>query len=248
MKEMKLKRKIDTQKGITLIALIITIIVLLILAMVAIRAVTGEGILNHASESVIKHENGQVNEALQLAAYNLKIENAQKNSPMKTIDYLKGKQIIDENNVINVEKLVGRKLSTGNGTFETKKDIYVLEQQEPGETANVARLASTKIVKIAQTDNLNQTIYDLVYYNKKGDRNVIGNITDTKEQEMITFTIGADETLQYTVVKGTTWYEFCQTVERLSCNDVDGVVLYKWRDGIAETEVCLFDEYVYRIK
>ena len=48
----KIKNKIiNTNKGITLIALIITIIVLLILAMVAIRAVTGNGILDYAKKA-----------------------------------------------------------------------------------------------------------------------------------------------------------------------------------------------------
>ena len=48
----KLKsKKLNTNKGITLIALIITIIVLLILAVVAIQAVKGDGILAHAKNA-----------------------------------------------------------------------------------------------------------------------------------------------------------------------------------------------------
>ena len=51
----KLKsKKVNTNKGITLIALIITIIVLLILAVVAIRAVQGDGILSYARKATLR--------------------------------------------------------------------------------------------------------------------------------------------------------------------------------------------------
>lgn len=45
-----------TQKGITLVALIITIIVLLILSVVAIRAVQGDGIIAHAKNAREQYE------------------------------------------------------------------------------------------------------------------------------------------------------------------------------------------------
>ena len=44
-------RKPKTQKGITLVALIITIIVLLILAVVTIAAISGDSIINHAGNA-----------------------------------------------------------------------------------------------------------------------------------------------------------------------------------------------------
>ena len=47
----KIMRNINKEKGITLIALIITIVVLLILAVVAINAVTGDGIIQHATNA-----------------------------------------------------------------------------------------------------------------------------------------------------------------------------------------------------
>ena len=48
-------KKNKTEKGITLVALIITIIVLLILAVVAIGVVTGDGILFHAKDASTKY-------------------------------------------------------------------------------------------------------------------------------------------------------------------------------------------------
>ena len=51
------KEKIEINKGITLIALIITIIVLLILAGISIATLTGDnGILSKAQEAKTKHE------------------------------------------------------------------------------------------------------------------------------------------------------------------------------------------------
>ena len=227
-------QKIEKRRnGITLIALVVTIIVLLILAAVTIRAVTGEdGIISKARQAQISYDNAQVNEALQTEVLSYWVKKTDENTTKSVIAYLKSEEvgIINENYVINVEKLVGRKLSTGNGTFESKKDIYVLEQQEPGETANVARLASTKIVKIAQTDNSNKIIYNLVYYDKSGESNVIGNITDTKVEKMITFFV-EDETNQYQVKEGTTWYEFCQDhSDEYVCEGVDFEVHLRGQD------------------
>ena len=62
-----MERKIRGEKGITLIALIITIVVLLILAVVAISAVTGDGIIEHATEAKTQYGAAQELEKLQLA-------------------------------------------------------------------------------------------------------------------------------------------------------------------------------------
>ena len=63
-----------TQKGITLVALIITIIILLILAVVAIRSITGDGILQKAREASDATARGQAQEELDLAISNLRME------------------------------------------------------------------------------------------------------------------------------------------------------------------------------
>ena len=51
-----------TQKGITLIALVITIIVLLILAVVSVQIITNQGIIQHAENAVNLYEQKQDNE------------------------------------------------------------------------------------------------------------------------------------------------------------------------------------------
>ena len=52
-------RKIKTQRGITLIALIITIVVLLILAAVAVNSIQDGGILGHASNAADTYKEGE---------------------------------------------------------------------------------------------------------------------------------------------------------------------------------------------
>ena len=62
-------KKNKTEKGITLVALIITIIVLLILAVVAIGIVRGDGILFHAKDAASKYEEDAAEENATLQGY-----------------------------------------------------------------------------------------------------------------------------------------------------------------------------------
>ena len=59
--------KLTSQKGITLVALIITIIVLLILAIVSIRLVMNGGIIDKANKGVNAYNEAEVKEKIQLA-------------------------------------------------------------------------------------------------------------------------------------------------------------------------------------
>ena len=71
-----MKEKLKTNKGITLIALIITIIVLLILAAVAIAAIKGDGIIAHAKNAKSQYSKAQQDEASMLAGYELTLAEA----------------------------------------------------------------------------------------------------------------------------------------------------------------------------
>ena len=170
----------NESKGITLIALVVTIVVLLILAGITITYVLGEGgILDMAKQAAIETENAQVNDALQLKAAEHLFKDVENNTETSLISYLKTKEIIDENNVINVEKLIGKELSTGKGSFESKKDIYILEEQG---IKSVARLASIKVVKLAEESTTVKT-YNVVYYDKNGVSKIINNVKDTVSAE-----------------------------------------------------------------
>ena len=69
------EHKGNTQKGITLLALIITIIVLLILSVVSVRIITKSGIIERAKQGVIKHKLEEIQENVKLSYTSLKLGN-----------------------------------------------------------------------------------------------------------------------------------------------------------------------------
>ena len=145
-----------TNSGVTLIALIITIIVLLILAGVTIAMVVGDnGVLNQAVNSRIQTDHASVKEAMDLAYSDFKLEQENEyleegnSARVASLDIINidryaedeintlssfpiyliyEKECMDQNGVLNVEKLVGSELSTGKGNIEDGTDIYVLEE------------------------------------------------------------------------------------------------------------------------
>ena len=137
-----------SESGITLIALVVTIVVLLILAGVTISLVLGEnGILTQAKKAKFKNEQSDVLEATQIYAGDYEIEKNTQATNGTIINYLNGKNIIDSNNIINVEALLKKKLSTGQGTENS--DVYVIEQNSNKE-------------------------YIVVYYDKEGNKTELG--------------------------------------------------------------------------
>ena len=146
------ERKRLSNKGITLIALVITIIVLLILAGVSIAMLTGEnGILTQAQNAKIEQSHGAVEEALALAYNEWQIEvrtgsvgklaskevvtikgkeeKALAGTSSTFLEFLTNKGYIKEGttDVLDVEALTGGKQALGNG--ETT-DIYKIEEQD----------------------------------------------------------------------------------------------------------------------
>lgn len=149
-----MKRK---NEGITLIALIITIIVLIILAGVTINMVIGNnGIFTQTQKAKIKTEQSNVYEAMQLQVSDYEIEKNTEGTTDTLVNYIKSKNIINDNNVINVQELLKKQISTGQGT--DNKDVYVLEENENGE-------------------------YVVVYYDKNGEKLELG-ILGKKEEEV----------------------------------------------------------------
>ena len=149
-------RKIK-ERGITLIALVITIIVLLILAGVALAALNGDsGILSNAESAKLQTNHNSVAEGLKLKMGEYYIAKNVEGYDNDFMTFLEEAEIVDEDGVINVQKLLGKKLSTGNGSGTN--DVYKLE-----EIVETAKLASTKMVKVASTQN-NVKKYILKYY------------------------------------------------------------------------------------
>ena len=95
-----------TQKGITLIALVITIIVLLILAGVTINMVLGDdGIIQNAQKAKQANEESADREAVELAKGEAKLANHIKQTPMSDADLNKalgktGENVIENNKTV----------------------------------------------------------------------------------------------------------------------------------------------------
>ena len=76
-----MRKMYKTQKGITLVALVITIIVLIILAAVSINAIKNDGLIKNAETAVGKYEVAKKEEETELGKLLQKIENAKGESP-----------------------------------------------------------------------------------------------------------------------------------------------------------------------
>jgi len=101
-------RKSKTQKGITLIALIITIVVLLILAAVAISSIQNDGILGHAIDAGDKYNNAVANEQEVLDSYLNFLNNGglgqgsgSVTPPQEEVDYRVGETTVSEVKNVN---------------------------------------------------------------------------------------------------------------------------------------------------
>lgn len=169
-----LKGHVRSQKAITLIALVVTIIVLLILAAVSISAIVGEnGIATKAQNSSVAQDRANILEKLQVEVLDENIDT--EGESFEISQYLLSKGYIDENNVVDTEKLLGKKLKTGNGTGKT--DVYTVELEGDG--------------------------YKLIYYENESKRIVVGKIGKTIHSFEYT-QADIDETLKYFTFNETT--------------------------------------------
>ena len=174
-------KKKNSNKGITLIALVITIIVLLILAGVSIAMLTGQnGILTQASNARLETEYSNITDSMSLAVteYNTLKQTDETVAETSFIDWLKGKGYINNSNEIQVANLLGQTMSTGNGTGTS--DVYKIE-----EVTETAKIAST--IKVGAIEAEIEKEYKIVYYDKEG------NPTELK-----TFTLSTTEELEET--------------------------------------------------
>ena len=120
------------EKGITLIALVVTIVILLILAGISMTMVIGEnGIIKKAKDARENQVHSAVKEGIILSHNQYTIEDGTGESNSTTFkDYIEGKGIIDENGIINVVNLLGKKQHLGNGSNIETGDVYVFEESD----------------------------------------------------------------------------------------------------------------------
>lgn len=200
-------------KGITLIALVITIIVLLILAGVTIATLTGEnGILKRASQASEENTHAAVKEAIGLAynEYQIEIntvaneshlkemkkiastqivtiqgkEEKQKVSQKKSFfEFLEEKLYISEDGKVNVEKLLGKKQTLGNGNATEKKDVYMIEKIDEQYILNYYNKEGNSET-LWQVNNISEVNNE--YYIGNPQRGLIG-LMNTKTNQPTTF-------------------------------------------------------------
>ena len=120
---MKQKFK-NTQKGITLVALVITIIVLLILAMVSIKIVVDGGLITKASKATDTHTIGAEKEAIGLGYSEYQMALANKENVTKPT--IKGAEVTPKGEGWNV------KFTKTNNEYQLSKDGNALLAKQNG--------------------------------------------------------------------------------------------------------------------
>ena len=112
-------------QGITLVALVVTIVVLLILAGVSINLVLGNnGIIAKTQSASLETEISSIAEQLNFYATAYDIDSIVNQTEKDVLGNLQEKGIINSNNIIDTQKLLGKKTKYGNGT---DKDVYKIE-------------------------------------------------------------------------------------------------------------------------
>lgn len=123
-----MKEKFKTNKGITLIALIITIIVLLILAMVSIKLVWDGGIIEHSKNAVNTYTVEQEKELIKLAYSEYQMNKYNPTEDFKELkEYFVGK---DLNNLVDEEKSTDEVTIFTNGIIIKEENYEEYEGKE----------------------------------------------------------------------------------------------------------------------
>ena len=91
------------------------------------------GIISRAQEATVIHENASVYEQLQFVVLDYQMSDVANSTETEILSKLKEDGYVNEDNTLNIERLMGRRLNTGRGRLEDG-DVYVLEQRE--ETAS----------------------------------------------------------------------------------------------------------------
>ena len=135
MKKLNVKTKQKTNKGITLIALVITIIILLILAAVSIATLTGDnGILTKANNAKTTNDKAQAEEEMKLVVADWQLEK-KANSSADLVDFLN-------------EKLENGELDgvtdNGNGSYTIQRNGYEATISDEDGLGDIAKVVPPK--------------------------------------------------------------------------------------------------------
>ena len=216
-------------KGITLVALIITVIILLILAGVTISLVIGDnGIITRSKETSKISFEKDVQESLELAIADLEISKTESGEKVEITDLLE-KGYINEEGVINIDKLLGKKGQYGNGT--NKQDVFIIENNElwyyekSGEGKKISKLSNLGYLPtLANEFQIEATTINLAEY-----KTYYGDwITGKKEAPLETYVIPNK-------INETT----LDTVGHFNAPNIKRIII---KEGFKKIETCAFSE------
>ncbi len=175
-------KKAKGNKGITLVALIITVIILLILAGVTISLVIGEnGLINKSKDTAKISFEKDVQESLELAIADLEISKTESGEKVEITDLLE-KGYINEEGVININKLLGKKGQYGNGA--NNQDVFIIENNElwyyekNGEGKKISKLSNLGYLKTPEN------YFELKEWSDKGMAINLANCNDYYENAL----------------------------------------------------------------
>lgn len=120
-------KKMRKELGITLIALVVTIIILIIIASIAINMVLGEnGLIRRAQNAQLQYNIGRITDMLEVQKASLAVENNYIISTDIYIEYIKGKNIIQDKDITDIG-IEGKKY-----IIVENKYIFLIEDEENG--------------------------------------------------------------------------------------------------------------------
>ena len=148
-----LSKKIKTNNGITLVALVITIIILLILATISIQSLTNTGLFKKANEAKEKTQNAAENQAKTINEYedelNKYISGAVK-EPFKgktVIDAIQYADVLNKNDNTELQDVYGNKIVVPAG-FKITNDATTVDKGIVIEDSTSATTAGSQFVWI----------------------------------------------------------------------------------------------------
>lgn len=166
------KTKLNTNKGITLIALVITIIVLLILAGVTIVTLTGDnGILTHAKQAKTATEQANLKEELTIAMVNYEIAKS-KNKELTLADFLQNTEQSGLTNINMIEQ-TNKKIV---GSYQDH--IFVVNDSGEIELSTTPNLVNNGLGENKNNTNFSQAVYQeegYFSYFSKGQNEILSD-------------------------------------------------------------------------
>lgn len=198
-----MKRKIENEKGITLVALIITIIILIILVAVTINALTHEGLAQlavKASESYQKMKSGEI-DMLNEVNYNLKV-GINKRPRIQELRYsdrtassikIKAMATDGDRESLTYKVYIGTSKDNLIEQADVKKDVE--QGKEVTWTVPIADSTSVYYYKIIVSDKYSETVSEIRKTNNApvlGEITLIKDIDETKGNWIKVITNGTD--------------------------------------------------------